>query len=203
MWPGVKLGVATQAAVVTRRFTWRPAPKASGALHTLHLRREQVPLPPGCERPHQTRKQKSKSAGARWDLWAHNGQGIASAASSGKQRQAERAGAVGKNCERRAPKIVGLKIDGPAPFRKYEKQGGVCSNVLFHQHRRDLSPLGPGYRSDLPPAPKPSCQLAGRANEGNTRADLVHSFQLARRRVALRCWSTASCSSSERELSSS
>ena len=71
-------------------------------------------------------------------------------------------------------KIVGLKIDGPAPFRKYEKQACVCSNALFHQHRRDLSPLGPGYRSDLPPAPKPTCQRR-RANEGHTRADLVHS----------------------------
>ena len=96
MWLGAELGVATQAAVVTRRFTWRLAPEASGALHTLHLRKEQVPLLPECERPHQTRKQKSKSAGARWDLWAHNGQGIACAASSGKQRQAERAGTVEK-----------------------------------------------------------------------------------------------------------
>ena len=86
VWLGVELGVATQAAVVTRRFTWRPAPEASRALHMLHLRREQVPLLPGCE----------VEVGRRsLDLWAHNGQGIASAASSGKQ-QAERAGTVEK-----------------------------------------------------------------------------------------------------------
>ena len=103
-------------------------------------------------------------------------QGVASVASSGKQRgQAEgRHGGTHCNNLRAARlKIVGLKIDGPTPFRKYEKEACVCSNALFHQHRRDLPPLGPGYRSDLPPAPKPTCQ--GRANEGHTRTDLVHS----------------------------
>ena len=35
---------------------------------------------------------------------------------------------------------------------EYVKNRAVCSNVLlFHQHRRGLSPLGPGHRSDLPP----------------------------------------------------
>jgi hypothetical protein len=76
------------------------------ALHMLHLQREQVPFLPGCE----------VEVGRRsLGLWAHNGQGIASAASSGKQWQAAstegRHG--GKDCERRVPKIVGLTIDVP------------------------------------------------------------------------------------------
>ena len=105
-------------------------------------------------------------------------QGVAFAASSGKQRgQAEGRHGGTHQLQQLASgafkKVVGLKIDGPAPFRKCEKQACVCGNALFHQHRRDLPPLGPDHRSDLPPAPKPTCQ--GRANEGHTRANLVHS----------------------------
>ena len=58
------------------------------ALHMLHLQREQVPFLPGCE----------VEVGRRsLGLWAHNGQGIASAASSGKQGSSkQRAGTVEK-----------------------------------------------------------------------------------------------------------
>ena len=66
-----------------------------------------------------------------------------------------------------------------------KKQGGVCGNVLFHQHCRDLSPLGRGYRSVLPPAPKPTCRLAGRSTRA-TRA-LTSSTPFNSLGVVLRC----------------
>ena len=81
----------------------------------------------------------------------HVRQAVASGPSTG------RAGTVVHIASSALKKICWCRNWLPCPFRKFEKRGGVRSNVLFHQHCRGLLPLCPGYRSVLPPAQ--SCHL--------------------------------------------